>query len=297
MDLQQQKLHYLIRPRLFVCNYRKSTIVEITLPYQAGCCLYRRSSQSTIVEITLPYQASVKTPQEAENLQQQKLHYLIRHYINYINYLSSTIVEITLPYQATILQTKTIQYLQQQKLHYLIRPFCTAGEHLCIYNSRNYITLLGLIRYSKRCHIYNSRNYITLLGSFQIIICIVNLQQQKLHYLIRPKLCLARTCFIYNSRNYITLLGVDRQGFMQYIYNSRNYITLLGGKGNFVISLIYNSRNYITLLGISKRGSDFLDLQQQKLHYLIRQNGGAGQRPASTIVEITLPYQAIDESR
>ena len=56
-----------------------------------------------------------------------------------------------------------------------------------IYNSRNYITLLGKYEYCTMQQIYNSRNYITLLGLKETII----------------------NDAIYNSRNYITLLGVQ----------------------------------------------------------------------------------------
>ena len=57
---------------------------------------------------------------------------------------------------------------------------------LGIYNSRNYITLLGLKSMTWMMEwIYNSRNYITLLGNT----------------LASPDHT------IYNSRNYITLLG------------------------------------------------------------------------------------------
>ena len=59
-------------------------------------------------------------------------------------------------------------------------------ESMRIYNSRNYITLLGLSLQGQISKIYNSRNYITLLGDQKFI---KNLQT------------------IYNSRNYITLLG------------------------------------------------------------------------------------------
>ena len=162
-NLQQQKLHYLIRrrteqnkpsaiynsrnyitllgqellanSRLIIYNSRnyitllgwfspypmplQSTIVEITLPYQAsGICAY--NLLSTIVEITLPYQAGERN-RRTIYLQQQKLHYLIRLLAKRAHTKISTIVEITLPYQASPNFAVKQENLQQQKLHYLIR--------------------------------------------------------------------------------------------------------------------------------------------------------------------------------
>ena len=97
-----------------------STIVEITLPYQASMS-WQDANLSTIVEITLPYQAILSTIEGDAYLQQQKLHYLIR------------------PYQELYKRAN----LQQQKLHYLIRPRPARLPDKTIYNSRNYITLLG----------------------------------------------------------------------------------------------------------------------------------------------------------
>ena len=140
-----------------------STIVEITLPYQARRRYFRRRTiYNSRNYITLLGQEERRTG--VENLQQQKLHYLIRldgmsmgnristiveitlpyqapHGLT-IDTFISTIVEITLPYQAHWRQKARSGNLQQQKLHYLIRRVCQ-GSVCLIYNSRNYITLLG----------------------------------------------------------------------------------------------------------------------------------------------------------
>ena len=166
---------------------------------------------------------------------------------------------------------------------------------LLIYNSRNYITLLGFLIVISILIIYNSRNYITLLGLFIFVTLLVYLQQQKLHYLIRHYTRYTFFRQIYNSRNYITLLGNYPHLRHDKIYNSRNYITLLGRDGYDEWRTIYNSRNYITLLG---NGVDLLDELASTIVEITLPYQAAEvmhlQR-LSTIVEITLPYQAKDE--
>ena len=80
---------------------------------------------------------------------------------------------------------------------------------------------------------------------------------------------------------------------IQSIYNSRNYITLLGSTiDNNTPLLIYNSRNYITLLGDRTQGGTYAKstIVEITLPYLAIQNGN--DTILSTIVEITLPYLA-----
>ena len=58
----------------------------------------------------------------------------------------------------------------------------------CIYNSRNYMSLVGLLFLLIRLDIYNSRNYMSLVGRTSSQLSSV----------------------IYNSRNYMSLVGSAR---------------------------------------------------------------------------------------
>ena len=187
----------------------RSTIVEITLPYQAFSLYAFRFVHLQQQKLHYLIRLFDKVFKALPHLQQQKLHYLIRLMTLYItltsiynsrNYITllgidflkysrtlSTIVEITLPYQARKKRCVLTPYLQQQKLHYLIRLYIVYVNNIKIYNSRNYITLLGVRHVGHRHDIYNSRNYITLLGYVGWSSLLLDLQQQKLHYLIRPR--------------------------------------------------------------------------------------------------------------
>ena len=190
----------------------------------------------------------------------------------------STIVEIILAYQPWIYRVTVTPYLRQQKLYKLISlQVHTHLVYQCIYDSRNYISLLALILriLTGKSNLRQQKLYQLISPTARIQNGGNDLRQQKLYQLISHSQPSFRTFhFIYDSRNYISLLatyslpkvlhGYLRQqklyqlisqfggsASLHSIYDSRNYISLLASFNVYTPgSQIYDSRNYISLLAL-----------------------------------------------
>ena len=144
----------------------------------------------------------------------------------------STIVEIILAYQPWIYRVTVTPYLRQQKLYKLISlQVHTHLVYQCIYDSRNYISLLAL---------KDNKLIIDIPSTIvEIILAYQPHAKQKgantlstiveIILAYQPRTQLSRQYYlIYDSRNYISLLALTpRTAEALYIYDSRNYISLL----------------------------------------------------------------------
>ena len=210
----------------------------------------------------------------------------------------STIVEIILAYQPWIYRVTVTPYLRQQKLYKLISlQVHTHLVYQCIYDSRNYISLLALILriLTGKSNLRQQKLYQLISPTARIQNGGNDLRQQKLYQLISQRRTLTKTKIIYDSRNYISLLATHSlhsglstsstiveiilayqpptayQKFYMVIYDSRNYISLLA---SLEVVLHFTQSTIV----------EIILAYQPHLMYI-------SQARKSTIVEIILAYQ------